>query len=181
MRAHRSRVSALDHPKFFLRRFKAPLHWDTNLKRGASGFYFFVYTSLLLDLAESLEATVQAAHTPLHTAATTALRFQNVILCSMDLQFNVNVTTPRTYSITAYFALTSSTSKVSVALAGIGAPGDLLPYARWGGQMMVRRPPTRMDAMPRSQPRMTWLRPRRNLNGFPVVWSNTSPLWSQPL
>src|SRR5262249_32800355 len=61
----------------------------------------------------------------------------------------------------------SSTSKWGVAMGGTAPGKPRAPYARSGGQMSVRRPPTFIDITPSSQPLITWPMPMANTNGWP--------------
>ncbi len=55
----------------------------------------------------------------------------------------------------SYETACRSITKTSVALGGILDPDPLLPYARFGGMMSSRRPPTRMPGIPSVQPLIT--------------------------
>src|SRR5690348_4057983 len=83
----------------------------------------------------------------------------------------------------SYLIPRSSTSKTSVALGGITPPAPLSPYARSGGIVSLRLPPTFIVATPSSQPLITCPWPSTNSNGWPrsTDESNFFPFVSHPV
>ncbi len=87
------------------------------------------------------------------------------------------------FAAQTYFTSTSSTSKMSVAFAGMAPGTPWLPYAKSAGMMRRRFPPTFMPATPKSHPLMTWPAPRLKVNGWPwfALASKTLPSGSMPI
>lgn len=73
-------------------------------------------------------------------------------------------------TLSLYLMSRSLTSKISFELAGI--PGSaFLPYARWGGIVTLRSPPTAMPGIPMSQPLITSPLPSLKENGGPFLFA----------
>lgn len=82
---------------------------------------------------------------------------------------------------------TMLTSKTSVALGGINGGDPRLPYAKAGGIINFRSPPSFMPVMPSSHPLITSWRPRAKKKGLPLTFLSkilpplTLPIYRTPI